>query len=695
MFYSQTFLGRKGPLGMVWRAAHYQHCLKKSHYASTDIPKTIDYIMFPEVPIALRLSGHLLLGVVRIYSKKVEYLIKDCNIILTGLSRLIPMADLTLPEDARQAPVHSIVIPETFQLDALTLDESFYNEDEDIHRCSREAITLTDDNISIAEPFTTMNFGDTFGIPLSPDRQNSPIPSMEGQGIQINGEENDPPPRDPGLDCQTEVQNGTYQEEVLIGAIQEENSMHSIPEIEIMREAETEQMTRSPFDVPICLDDTRENRETAPVMNDMVLPEMNEARTPQGASPVNQQQHSGQMSSPSTLEAPEILGADNSFGPNLVIRSSPPPEIRPSPQANQPPLPRRRKRKQFFDESVVLTNRFMRRALNDTNDILRKRKPTSSRLDMWKVNIRQRRDQIFDHPSITGMCEDLLAVSNKDYMSSKARSISFAEVPPNPMEMDDNTALLEEESFAEVPPDPMEMDDNTAPLAGESFPDQTDFISTSVDHGFDLEIERLRQHEESGNGSGAFHELLLSPPRVGLSSTRRSEYTPFTDNDASLYEIPQSTTMGSSNQTLTDLAMSTGPFTSDLETPIMFSGEELGVQENRLSDIQEFGTSDDLNFLEADSPSPSSSCRGQGQDSLSVRTRAVAQYLQRQSPIAEGQSEYLNLNKLLEGKTRRLCARMFYETLVLKSYGLVDGLQEEAYGDIHLKLTPTMSKTQL
>lgn len=41
MFYSQTFLGRKGPLGTVWCAAHLQHRLKKSHYTSTNIPKTV------------------------------------------------------------------------------------------------------------------------------------------------------------------------------------------------------------------------------------------------------------------------------------------------------------------------------------------------------------------------------------------------------------------------------------------------------------------------------------------------------------------------------------------------------------------------------------------------------------------------------------------------------------------------------
>uniref|UniRef100_A0A453CGW8 Rad21/Rec8-like protein N-terminal domain-containing protein n=1 Tax=Aegilops tauschii subsp. strangulata TaxID=200361 RepID=A0A453CGW8_AEGTS len=36
-------------------------------------------IMSPQVRIALKLSGHFLVGLVRIYSWKVNYLFQDCN----------------------------------------------------------------------------------------------------------------------------------------------------------------------------------------------------------------------------------------------------------------------------------------------------------------------------------------------------------------------------------------------------------------------------------------------------------------------------------------------------------------------------------------------------------------------------------------------------------------------------------------
>lgn len=41
--------------------------------------------------MALRLSGHLLLGVVRIYYRQVEYLYTDCNDALGRLKKLVQL----------------------------------------------------------------------------------------------------------------------------------------------------------------------------------------------------------------------------------------------------------------------------------------------------------------------------------------------------------------------------------------------------------------------------------------------------------------------------------------------------------------------------------------------------------------------------------------------------------------------------
>ncbi|EED90107.1 hypothetical protein THAPSDRAFT_263720, partial [Thalassiosira pseudonana CCMP1335] len=80
MFYSQIILAKKGPLGKVWLAAHWgDKKITRPQIFSTDIATSVDSIVNPTVPLALRVSGHLLLGVVRIYSRKVRYLMHDCH----------------------------------------------------------------------------------------------------------------------------------------------------------------------------------------------------------------------------------------------------------------------------------------------------------------------------------------------------------------------------------------------------------------------------------------------------------------------------------------------------------------------------------------------------------------------------------------------------------------------------------------
>lgn len=79
MFYSQIFLSRKGPLGKIWLAAHFDKKLTKNEIFSTDVSDSVESILRPSAPLALRVSGHLMLGVVRIYSRKVKYLMTDCT----------------------------------------------------------------------------------------------------------------------------------------------------------------------------------------------------------------------------------------------------------------------------------------------------------------------------------------------------------------------------------------------------------------------------------------------------------------------------------------------------------------------------------------------------------------------------------------------------------------------------------------
>ncbi|MCE3050806.1 hypothetical protein HAX54_048203 [Datura stramonium] len=150
MFYSQLLLSKKGPLGTIWIAAHCHKRLKKEQVQQTNITSSVDKILLDEAPvITYRILGHLLLGVVRIYSKKVEYLFHDCNHVLVKLgdfsTRKRPTSKLSAVRiEGMRGPARLITRPKKFELDTFDLEVL---EDQDAnsgHVASREEIMLSD-----------------------------------------------------------------------------------------------------------------------------------------------------------------------------------------------------------------------------------------------------------------------------------------------------------------------------------------------------------------------------------------------------------------------------------------------------------------------------------------------------------------------------------------------------------------------
>ncbi|KHJ30390.1 putative double-strand-break repair protein rad21 [Erysiphe necator] len=80
MFYSESLLSKTGPLARVWLSANIERKLSKNHVLQTNVKDSVDAIVTPnQAPLALRLTGQLLLGVARIYRRKAIYLLDDCN----------------------------------------------------------------------------------------------------------------------------------------------------------------------------------------------------------------------------------------------------------------------------------------------------------------------------------------------------------------------------------------------------------------------------------------------------------------------------------------------------------------------------------------------------------------------------------------------------------------------------------------
>ncbi|GMF14524.1 unnamed protein product [Phytophthora fragariaefolia] len=130
MFYSQVVLSKKGPLGKIWLAAHWDKKLNKQQIFSADIHSSVRSIASPQVPLALRVSGHLLLGVVRIYSRKVKYLYADCSEALVKIKLAFRPGAVDLPAAGQQAAPHAINVANFGEFEAeVTVCFVFWFED--------------------------------------------------------------------------------------------------------------------------------------------------------------------------------------------------------------------------------------------------------------------------------------------------------------------------------------------------------------------------------------------------------------------------------------------------------------------------------------------------------------------------------------------------------------------------------------
>ncbi|KAJ3210158.1 sister chromatid cohesion protein 1 [Dinochytrium kinnereticum] len=155
MFYSESVLSKKGSLAKVWLAAHWERKLSKSQFLQTNIQTSVGAIVGEgHEPMALRLSGQLLLGVVRIYSRKARYLLEDCNEALVKIKLAFRPGIVDMPQEQAIASYHSITLPDAISEFDILLQEplfdinSFLNERPTSIRSSQNAsatqITLRD-----------------------------------------------------------------------------------------------------------------------------------------------------------------------------------------------------------------------------------------------------------------------------------------------------------------------------------------------------------------------------------------------------------------------------------------------------------------------------------------------------------------------------------------------------------------------
>ncbi|TGZ84119.1 hypothetical protein EX30DRAFT_338682 [Ascodesmis nigricans] len=134
MFYSETLLSKTGPLAKVWLSANIERKLSKTNVLQTRVESAVDAIVSKDqAPMALRLSGQLLLGVVRIYSRKARYLLEDCNEALMKIKMAFRPGNVDLPSGMTAHNAAQLLLPDMLTESDLMLPDPTLDIEELLH----------------------------------------------------------------------------------------------------------------------------------------------------------------------------------------------------------------------------------------------------------------------------------------------------------------------------------------------------------------------------------------------------------------------------------------------------------------------------------------------------------------------------------------------------------------------------------
>uniref|UniRef100_A0A0E0LT21 Rad21/Rec8-like protein N-terminal domain-containing protein n=1 Tax=Oryza punctata TaxID=4537 RepID=A0A0E0LT21_ORYPU len=684
MFYSHTILARKSPLGTVWIAAHLERKIKKPQIDGIDIPSYAEFIMFPEVPIALRLSGHLLLGLVRIYSWKVNYLFHDCNRMLSTIRTAFASVQVDLPLHADHAPFDTITLPDTFRLDDINLDDAIRLIDTpDNHRKSLDQITLAEGD------YLMIDLDEDARVELSAPGQSSHM------GPEPTDEERLPPfhidfgPSD-NMDEEISIDPSQGNSEAV--NINQADKAPDLPEI--MREA--------PFEGP-----------------ELNLPDIDEVN--------NDPMDVTEESSPFVIEPSPPRVQDNEMNAQPVQNemNAQPAQDEMHAQPVQDEMnahPAQDNRRIRYDNEIVFSNAYMKRQI-DGDELHRlvskRRKLPQAAVDVWKFSRIRQKDGFLLDPLVHGMCANLRQTYERTFphvIDPEAESGSVEHTPgvANDSIQDTHDHQLSPKSPGNTDAQPEHQFNQQAPRNSDGQPEPELNPKSPVN--------AEAQPEPELNPKSPVNTEAQPAPQINPESPRNAdgqpepELNPKSPGEAGtsyfddMPEIPRFSPRNIPS-----------PIRDD-NSPFKTPGAG-GTPKSRLGETPATGTPADMSYmspgkdsdpqvspfpfndeLDGDLPEIPSlmstpgviSTAGTGTTglgSMSARTRAVAQYFKDHmaSAKSDDQPGKFSLNRILEGRHRKQAARMFFETLVLKSYDYIDVEQEEAYGDIAVSVKPSLS----
>ncbi|KAK2962526.1 putative N terminus of Rad21 / Rec8 like protein [Blattamonas nauphoetae] len=116
------YISKHGPLSQVWIAANNDRNLSKGKILQINIPAAVKIIKegIPieengkkKISLPLRYQAHLLLGLIRIYTRKLKYMADDINEFQSRLNTSFHTSNIDLPPNTGHGCRSHITIPES------------------------------------------------------------------------------------------------------------------------------------------------------------------------------------------------------------------------------------------------------------------------------------------------------------------------------------------------------------------------------------------------------------------------------------------------------------------------------------------------------------------------------------------------------------------------------------------------------
>ncbi|KAF3964259.1 hypothetical protein CMV_011430 [Castanea mollissima] len=731
MFYSQCLLSSKGPLGAIWVAAYFFKKLKKTQIAETNISSSVDKILQDELDVVTyRVLAYLLLGVVRIYSKKVEYLFDDCHKVLIKINDFVVSTKANENVENFCAPYFSITLPERFELDAFDLEIL-----EDVsggNVVPYEQITLKDGsrkNEKMGQYFLDKYHYEDFSLfqttcltdytsadnVLSSVLMDIDMEVSTSRGLanlKVNTEklqeerfspaecvdletflETEVPEKAP---LEDEIPGEACTEKIQDRAFSHEGCVHlemfcatdEEPADNINLSAEDHQIDGEQIKVTeLAQSDNKTHpviRETHDLSNletsmeklrvekfaheecmdlDMFCGAKEE--TPELVRKFNEEHHNdaepkklpsltaseNKKCQVNTEEHPLSVTVDmtpKSKFPDASGATTPEFMFIPTPTTRERARPSR-KRKCLIDEFIVLPNEVLRQSIHDASDLVSKRGASRCNAPaVWKTSRISSLHQGFLEPLMPCISSELRSL----FYTKKLKILQSSELPVGVSE--------------HMPESPT--------------------------------VGRSEHKPESPNIGTSEHKP--ESPNVGTSENKpespnagRSEYKPESSTVGRSEHKPESLTVARSEEVViapeTPVKCSTSirSFESpkNTENPdfeAVRHASSFGDVEKEASLRKDW----DLDFKLMNEEIDLCGADNEELYGWSGRTRMAARYLHKTFLNQEkgGEEELVSLSRLLEGRTKKESARLFYEILVLGTTGYVDVEQNNAYGDIQV-----------